>query len=53
MLRREREEYERELAAMKSSLTPHELDKLWAEGYAMSTDSVVTLALEARESSGE
>ncbi len=53
MLRREREEYERELAAMKSSLTPHELDKLWAEGYAMSTDSVVTLVLEARESSGD
>ena len=52
MLHTERRKYDSELAAIKSSLTPPELDRLWAEGYALSTDSAIALALKTGNSVG-
>ena len=46
MLRPEREEYEREVAALKDELGEEELQKLWAAGRSLSTDDVITLAME-------
>lgn len=46
MLRPEREEYERELAALKEMLDLGELENLWAQGRALSTDALIDLALE-------
>ncbi len=46
MLRPEREEYERELAALREMLNPGELERLWAQGRALSTDALVDLALD-------
>ena len=45
MLRLEREEYERELAELKSNLAPQEFASLWANGRTMSTDAIIALAL--------
>jgi hypothetical protein len=45
MLRPEREQYERELAALQKSLAPAELESFWAKGRAMPTDAVIALAL--------
>jgi predicted ATPase/class 3 adenylate cyclase len=44
MLRPEREEYERELAALRDDLAPQELERLWANGRTMSLDAVIDLA---------
>ena len=52
MLRPEREEYERELAELKRSLVPQELDSLWAKGRAMSTDALIALALQVEDQTG-
>ncbi len=45
MLRLEREEYERELGELKRSLNSQEVDRLWTEGRALSTDAVIDLTL--------
>jgi class 3 adenylate cyclase len=52
MLRLEREEYERELAELKSRVAPQELDSLWANGRTMSTDAIIAMALQERDSAG-
>ena len=44
MLQAERGEYDQQLTVIRSSLTPQELDKLWAAGRALSTDAVIALA---------
>ena len=44
MLPSERVEYERELAALREMLTPQEVERLMAEGHALSTDAVIALA---------
>lgn len=46
MLRPEREEYERELGELQRSFSAQEVDRLWAEGRALSTDAVIDLALQ-------
>jgi predicted ATPase/class 3 adenylate cyclase len=46
MLRPEREEYEREVAALKKELSEQELEDLWALGRSLSTDDVINLAME-------
>jgi predicted ATPase/class 3 adenylate cyclase len=46
MLRPEREEYERELAALKNDLSGQELENLWAAGRSLSTDEVIALAID-------
>ncbi|MFN2103793.1 MAG: ATP-binding protein [Candidatus Promineifilaceae bacterium] len=47
MLRPEREEYERELAALQEMLDAGELERLLARGRAMGTDALIDLALDA------
>ncbi|MFN2181404.1 MAG: hypothetical protein ACK2UV_18115, partial [Candidatus Promineifilaceae bacterium] len=46
MLPPEREEYEREVAALKDKLSEQELENLWATGRSLSTDDVINLAME-------
>ena len=46
MLRHEREDYERELAALRAALPPQELAPLWARGRALPTDALIALAQE-------
>ncbi len=45
MLGPERILYDAEVAALRGSLEPPDLDRLWAEGRGLSTDAAVTLAV--------
>ena len=45
MLPPEREEYEREVAALRNEINEQELKNLWAAGRSLSTDNVIALAV--------
>jgi len=47
MVYSERKVYENELALLKSSLPPEELDWLWVNGRILSTDAVIAKVMEA------